>query len=49
VVSQTETAGPDAARAAPGLSPAIPPAAMSAAAPSNAIVPLLRDIVGLLP
>jgi len=49
VVSQTETAGPDAACAAPGLSPAVAPAAMSAAAPSNAVMPLLRDIVVLLP
>ncbi len=44
VVSVTETAGPDAACAAPGLSTASP-AVMSAAAPSDAVIVLMRDMV----
>jgi hypothetical protein len=43
VVSQTETAGPDAAFAATGLATMIP--AMSAAAPSDAVIFLMRDMV----
>jgi hypothetical protein len=44
VVSQTETAGPDAACAAPELTP-VSPAVMSAATANDAVVLLMRDIV----
>ena len=44
VVSVTETAGPDAARAGPELT-AASPAVMSAAAPSDAVMRLMRDMV----
>ena len=44
VVSVTETAGPDAACAAPELT-AASPAVMSAAAPSDAVMRLMRDMV----
>jgi hypothetical protein len=47
VVSVTETAGPDAACAAPGLITAMP--AMSAVAPSAAVMLLMRDMVLALP
>jgi hypothetical protein len=43
VVSVTETAGPDAACAEPELITAMP--AMSAAAPSDAVTVLMRDMV----
>src|ERR1700722_9918987 len=45
VVSVTETAGPDAACAAPELAAASPAAAMSATAPSDAVMRLMRDMV----
>src|ERR1700734_3936368 len=44
VVSVTETAGPDAACAAPGLIAATTPA-MSATAPTDAVILLMRDMV----
>src|SRR5271168_273285 len=47
VVSVTETAGPDAACAPPELT-AASPAVMSATAPSDAVMRLMRDMVLLL-
>src|ERR1700722_2689800 len=45
VVSVTETAGPDAACAAPELAAVSPAVTMSATAPSDAVMRLMRDMV----